>query len=178
MKEFSKSLAVTFTSRMILFRKWCWLKMMKQHSTNLKPQTELLLWYYAQPAPVDRFWLFERHTTCFAQGYFYWMSHGYCPIPISGFKCPKTHILGAWIGVKPNAQNIRTFVLSKLLKQFKPKFAQWQDHQVDYSWLVIPKYAPQIQDNGWPLSWQKSLYFRNCLTDFDDLQGVPIKTIP
>jgi len=40
-------------------------------------------------------------------------------------KSPENPNFGAWIGVfKPNRQNIESFMLSKLLHQFQPNFAQ------------------------------------------------------
>ena len=42
-----------------------------------------------------------------------------------GWNIPKTPIFGARIGVfKPNGQNIESFMLSKLMHRFQPKFAQ------------------------------------------------------
>jgi len=46
------------------------------------------------------------------------------PPPIKGVKSPKKHNFGALIGVfKPNAQNIKTFILSKVLQRFQPNLA-------------------------------------------------------
>jgi len=45
--------------------------------------------------------------------------------PYEGSQVPKKTILGAWIGVfKLSAQNIKTFILSKILQRFQPNLAQ------------------------------------------------------
>ena len=42
-----------------------------------------------------------------------------------GLNTPKTPIFAAWIRVfKPNGQNIKSFMLSKLIHRFQPNFAQ------------------------------------------------------
>ena len=45
---------------------------------------------------------------------------------LGGQKTPKKNNFGAWIGdFKPNSQNRKTCILSKLLHRFQPNFAQW-----------------------------------------------------
>ena len=50
----------------------------------------------------------------------------YCSLHRGQIPPPKKNHFGAWIGdFQPNAQIIQSFVLSKLLQQFQPNFAQW-----------------------------------------------------
>jgi len=66
---------------------------------------------------------------------------------------PKKKPFGEAIGVlKPNAQNIQAFVLSKPLQQFQKKKLCKMIKTFKYSLRLIPKYAPQIEDGGRPLS--------------------------
>ena len=80
----------------------------------------------AEPAHVDRFWRSVRHTTCF-RSRMCLLGVSFTLHPILGVKSPKTPILGAWIGIfKPNAQNSKICILSKLLRRLQPNFAQLQ----------------------------------------------------
>jgi len=72
---------------------------------------------------------------------------------------PKTHILGACIGIsEPNAQAIKTCVLSKtcilskLLHRILPDFVQWR-RPPKYSLCVVQISVWQIKDGGRPPSW-------------------------
>ena len=83
-----------------------------------------LLYSWAQPTPIVRFWRSIHHTTCCSTRMCL-LGVSLLPIPIYGLNSPKNSILGAWMGVfKPNGQNIESFILLKLLHRFQPNFAQ------------------------------------------------------
>jgi len=79
----------------------------------------LYAWARAPPPPVDWFRQSIRHIMCFRASMCF---SGVSLLPLLlGDKIPQTHILGAWIGIfKPNAQNVETCTLSKLLNRFQP----------------------------------------------------------
>jgi len=86
--------------------------------------------------PLDRLWQVITQNACF------WVS---CiprgikiqNVSVSPHFCSKNTQKRAWIGIfKLNAQNIKTCILSKLLHQFKPNFAQWQRPAKYTSWVV------------------------------------------
>jgi len=78
---------------------------------------------HLQVRPVDRFSRLMAQTTRTCARMCLWEFHWHCS-PFWGWNAPKTPILGAWIGVfKPNKQNIKNFMLSKLLHWFQPNFA-------------------------------------------------------
>jgi len=62
-------------------------------------------------------------------------------LPNKGVKSPQKTVLWAWIGVfKPNSKNIKTFILSQVLKRFKPNLAQrWRQPSSLRGWSY---YAP------------------------------------
>ena len=71
---------------------------------------------------IHAWWLKRRGL---AQGCAFFGNFSHCS-PFRGSKTPKTRNFGAWIGVfKPKLQNRKTCILSKLLHQFQPYFAQW-----------------------------------------------------
>ena len=83
---------------------------------------------------------------------------------------PKTPILGAWRGVfKPNTQNIKTFILSKVLQRFKPDIAQ--RYRPPSSLRGSSQYTPDISKMAEAaiLKIVKSPYLSNRLTDFDEI---------
>jgi len=54
-------------------------------------------------------------------------------VPHIGWKSFKNPTFRAWIGIYvPNAQNVKTCILSKLLHRIKPNFAQCKDHQIRF----------------------------------------------
>ena len=60
-------------------------------------------------------------------GYCIYTGINYKKFPISSIFTPKTPSKEAWIGiVKPNDQNIKACILSKLLYRFQPNLAKWQ----------------------------------------------------
>jgi len=81
------------------------------------------------------------------------------------------HFRGTWIGVfKPDAQNIQTLVLSKLLQRFQPNFAQWYrlpNTLRDWYQNLLLK---SNMANGRHVEKKfKSLYLSNCFIDFNEI---------
>jgi len=80
----------------------------------------------AETAKVDRFWRSIRRTTCFRPRMCL-LGGLVHTAPHFGGKFPKTSILGVWIGIfKLNVQNIKIYILSKLLRRLQPNCAQSQ----------------------------------------------------
>jgi len=70
---------------------------------------------------------------------------------------PKSLLLGAWVGVfnKPNAPNIKTLILSKLLHRSQPNFAQWQKLQsIGSNLRIVQIRLKEIQDGRRTSSWK------------------------
>jgi len=72
---------------------------------------------------------------------------------VMGSHPQKTPILEAWIGVfKPNSQNAKTCILSKLPRRFQPNFAVIKTTKCP-SWAIKTR-ASQIQDGGRQHCWK------------------------
>jgi len=117
----------------------------------------LYTWDRTQPAPVDRF---RRSIFCGVA----FKSH------FGGQMSQKPHSEGGKRLFKPIAQNIQTFVLSKLLQWFVIPTKLWTMIKTSKYLWVVPKCTTQIQDGGRPRSWKKiNHYLSKRLANFDDL---------
>ena len=72
---------------------------------------------------------------------------------------------------KPNAQNIKTFILSKVLQRFQPNFAQRQRPQSSLrGWSqYAPDKSNMADGRHFEKKTVKSPYLSNRLTDFDEI---------
>ena len=81
----------------------------------------------------DDLYVIRRHSTKVCA---FW---GFCwyHFPLRGPKASKTK-KGSWINIlKPNVQNIKTCILSKLLHRIQPNFSKWQT--TEYSSRLVQK---------------------------------------
>ena len=82
------------------------------------------------PKPLNGFSRSTRRTTCFRAKMCLLGVRCYL-CSFKGSKAPKTPILGAWIGAfKPNAQNHKTWILSKPVHRSSNFLHSDKDHQV------------------------------------------------